>query len=585
MTSQGMVACALLCVPILGGVFTARAGADLLLNEVLYDPVGADQGLEFVELWNPDTSAVSLAGIVLEGGDGASPGTWVPLYAGSAGDSVPAGSPYLIAGGSLIAPLQNGPDAVRLRRAGVVLDLLGYGALTGAGLFEGAPTPDVASGESLARVDDGRDTDSNAGDWAAEPNPTPGTANHPDVRLSLSRSGIGLAPEVPWPGEVVTLRATVWNLGRLAVPAERWRLEVSVRRGAGGDSSWPAPATIGPGRAIASGDSAVLESTFLAPAAGRFDLRSLLRDLDAPSGGTDRTGRAGAIADTAFLSSRSEVGPLEVHEYAFRDRGAGEWIELLAREAVSDVGAFTLSDAEGRPCAIDRGASPRSLPAGELLVIAESPERVRSAYALPESLVIGCSGGWPALNDTDGEDGLADRVRLLDRSGIPSDAVPYRASYSARGSSIERLGPSLPSASPGAWAESIDPSGGTPGRPNSMHVGAVLVRGGDALLYAETPAVRRVPGSAVVPAILQLTENARGRRLRVLVHDLLGRPRRLLIDGQRVLGEGAFLWDGRDDRGEPVAPGIYVVRAETLPDGGEPARSASLALRVVEGRP
>ncbi len=83
------------------------------------------------------------------------------------------------------------------------------------------------------------------------------------------------------------------------------------------------------------------------------------------------------------------------------------------------------------------------------------------------------------------------------------------------------------------------------------------------------------------PVVLAFGEVARGRRVRVFVHDLLGRPRRRLVDGQRVLGEAAFVWDGRDDAGEPVPAGTYVARAETIPDGAEPARSGNLALTVV----
>jgi flagellar basal-body rod modification protein FlgD len=54
------------------------------------------------------------------------------------------------------------------------------------------------------------------------------------------------------------------------------------------------------------------------------------------------------------------------------------------------------------------------------------------------------------------------------------------------------------------------------------------------------------------------------------------------VEGQRVLGEAAFVWDGRDDAGDPVPAGAYVARAETIPDGAEQARSENLALTVVD---
>jgi len=310
-----------------------------------------------------------------------------------------------------------------------------------------------------------------------------------------------------------------------------------------------------------------------APPPGRFALRLTVRDLG---------GEPAALADTAILESRSTAGPLVVNEIAFRDRGAGEWVELIAREEVLDLGFFALSDASGRAYGIDRGPTPRAAHAGEILVLAQSPALLRASYSLPDEAVLGCLGGWGALNDTDGADGFADRVRVVDAAGAPSDVVPYRAGYTARDGSLERLGTMLPSAAPSSWTESIDPRAGTPARPNSIQAPAKGVGGRGALLIASARVVRRAPGSPVAPVVLRFSEEARGSRIRVLVHDLLGRSRRLLVDGQRVLGGGAFLWDGRDDQGTPVPAGIYLVRAETIPDNGEPAKSEALTLAVVD---
>jgi hypothetical protein len=169
----------------------------------------------------------------------------------------------------------------------------------------------------------------------------------------------------------------------------------------------------------------------------------------------------------------------------------------------------------------------------------------------------------------------------VDSLGIPCDVVPYRSSYAERDGSIERLGAALPSASPNSWAESIDPHAGTPGRPNSLAAPPRGTGSHGALLLASTRVVRRRAGASVASVVLAFGEEARGRRVRVLVHDLLGRRRRLLVDGQRVVGDAAFVWDGRDDAGAQVPAGTYIVRAETIPDGNEPARSGNLALTVV----
>ena len=574
------VTCLLAIVLAFTLALVRAASADILLNEVLYDPAGDDQGTEFVELWNPDSVAQTLAGVLVEAGDGARPGTWTTVYAGLAGDTIPPHGSFLVAGSGLVGALQNGPDAVRLSRDGRVLDLLGYGALTATELFEGAPAPDAGSGQSLARRNDGLDSGVNAADWDVEPIPTPGRANHPDVRLAFVRAATVVMPEVPWPGDLVRVRVAVRNAGRLAVSSARWRVEIDLASAVEmpGETAWPSrPAAQTAGVAIAAGESAGVDLSFFAPPPGPFFARARLAD-------TVEDPLSAEIADTTLAALRSTAGPAVVNEVAFRDTGAGEWVEFFLREPIDDVGRISLSDRGARAYAIDRGAAPRAARFGELLVVAESPELVRARYALSESVVVGLRGGWPALNDAEGPDGIADVVRAFLDQGAPMDAVPYGPSQTARGGSLERLDPSLRSGSPAAWAESIDPAGATPGRPNSLRAPDGGHDGAAALLLASARVLRRGQGADVGAVVLRIGPEAQGERLRVRVHDLLGRPRRLLVDGQRFSGESAFVWDGRDDSGDPVPPGVYLVRAETLPEGDAAPKTAGLTVTVVDRR-
>lgn len=549
--------CALLAPP---------AAGDVLLNEVLYDPEGPDEGAEFVELWNPEDFPVSLEGISIEAGNGASPGSWALLWMGGPADSIPSHAPHLIAGSAVAGTMQNGPDAVRLTRDGAVLDLLGYGALLDPSMFEGSPAPDAPSGQSLARVGDGIDTGVNRDDWAVEPAPTPGRVNHPEIGIAFLKPAILLQPEVPWPGDAVAASVRVRCVGRRALGAGEWSVTLERSESPG------LPLALAPGPPLAPGDSAAVPLPFRAPPArGPFVLRAVLR-----------VSAAGvALLDTARVEVRAGPGPAVVSEFAFRGP-IGEWVEIECVESISDLGALSLSDRSGRPMPIDRGGTPRSAPAGARLVLAESPASVRSRYALPDSVVLGLLGGWPPLNDADGEDGRADVIRLYDGGGPLCDAVPYGSSYADRGGSVERLAPDLPSAARGTWSESIDPSGGTPGRPNSLRVAPGGPGNRGALLAASARSVLRSGGEVRRPVLLRLTSEARGRRLRIDVRDLRGRTRRVLARGQRFAGEAALLWDGRDDGGEPVPPGIYVVRAEADAEDTLPPRATSLALWVAE---
>lgn len=61
---------------------------------------------------------------------------------------------------------------------------------------------------------------------------------------------------------------------------------------------------------------------------------------------------------------------------------------------------------------------------------------------------------------------------------------------------------------------------------------------------------------------LRLSLPAGAARARVVVHDVSGRRVATLHDGPLAPGESRVAWDGRDGRGRPVAPGIYLVSAE-----------------------
>ena len=58
---------------------------------------------------------------------------------------------------------------------------------------------------------------------------------------------------------------------------------------------------------------------------------------------------------------------------------------------------------------------------------------------------------------------------------------------------------------------------------------------------------------------------AEGGTVRLIVHDVLGRKVRTLVDGPRVAGKHTVAWDGRNDSGIPVSSGVYLYR---LSSGG-----------------
>ncbi len=169
--------------------------AQVVLNEVLYDPEGADTGLEFVEIMNCGREPVSLAGWVLESGNGASPDDWTVEWIGGDFDELAPGGLFLVGEDAVVpAPdvvtaldLQNGPDAVRLTDGAAVVDVVGWGEPLFAGYYEGAPAPDVPGGSSLARSPDCFDHAENAHDFIGVPDPHAGRAERRRVRPRARR--------------------------------------------------------------------------------------------------------------------------------------------------------------------------------------------------------------------------------------------------------------------------------------------------------------------------------------------------------------------------------------------------------------
>jgi hypothetical protein len=189
-------------------LWLAAAGsssANLIINEVLYDPEGPDDGLEFVELFNPTDETVSLNCMVLETGNGAGAGDWGLAVEWTDHVYIEPGRFFVVGERAVTPPpdwvcdldLQNGPDACRLTYGESVLDLVGWGAHTFPEYYEGAPCEDAASGSSVARIPDGADSQDNAADFRPVSPPTPGRRNMCEVDAGLVAGSLSVSPPLP----------------------------------------------------------------------------------------------------------------------------------------------------------------------------------------------------------------------------------------------------------------------------------------------------------------------------------------------------------------------------------------------------
>lgn len=156
----------------------ASAAGNIVISEVLYDPVLSETNGEAVELYNPTANDMDISSYVIKTESSAADAV-LP-----AGSIIPAGGYFLIAdtGWSAGKDDASWPDAdyeeaitltntnagvALLDSAGMTIDAVGWGNASeiGSGLYEGMPAAHVASGKSLARIAL-QDTNNNAADFA-----------------------------------------------------------------------------------------------------------------------------------------------------------------------------------------------------------------------------------------------------------------------------------------------------------------------------------------------------------------------------------------------------------------------------------
>jgi hypothetical protein len=163
--------------------------------------------------------------------------------------------------------------------------------------------------------------------------------------------------------------------------------------------------------------------------------------------------------------------------------------------------------------------------------------------------------GWEALSSDD-------TVVLLDEFGTPMDRFTYERSWGGeRGVSLERVRPDMPPQDAGNWGSSVAPEGSTPGRVNSIHLGAVPAAG----RLTVTPNPFTPNGDGTDDRAVVRVELPVGRATaRLTVFDLEGRVRAVLADHTALSSESEFLWDGAGSDGAPLPSGLYIIYLEAI---------------------
>lgn len=549
---------------IIAGVFScATCRAQVVINEVYYDHPGRDEGWEFIELYNGGAETRDLTGFTLESIDGAT-GRKTAVWSAPAGFMI-APEGYLCIAGAYRAPAPqlllkgsfgNGPDAVRLLSAGMTVDLVGYGNLAFADLYEGSPAPLIEPGSSLARKPDGSDTDRNDVDFVPA-DPTPGKKNFcaRDVALGIESRGL-----LPCRGAPFEIKVKLVNCG-----LEPFRSRVSILAEALCDGREAAEGRAELDLALHVAGSDSVRISLSPPAAAALDVRAWL------SGAPDENPEN----NSSVVRLATSPGAVVINEIMYRPReGGSEWIELEgASGAPVNLKSWTICDATERRRVIAK--EDVRLKTGEFLILAQDSAAFAAEHPGCHAPVRKLSGSWPSLNDTDSE-GFAEAIEIFDSSGVLVERITYKNLLgSERGRSIERVSESACSGSPGGiWHRSADPSGSTPGQDNSIH--GEPAPSASSLRVDPNPFCPRTARAAVISGSLRAGETG----FRVRIFDMGGAEVRRIFAENGGAPSFSCRWDGRGNDGSPARTGLYVCLVEYVRTGGGVCRKEKTCIAV-----
>ena len=317
---------------------------------------------------------------------------------------------------------------------------------------------------------------------------TTGTLRIDDVSIGarqaddLALASLRFRPPRPREGEPVTAAGTVRNAG--FAPAAGYALEVYVD--ADNDSIPSAAERVGTVAAtapLAPGDSAVYEVPL--PVQPPGSVRCIGLVVFTPDG-NPANNRSDMLLETG-----AGPGSVAVNEVMYAPAAPEpEWVEIVSvRSDTLDLGGWSVSD--NQPASRHGiSARPLLLPPGAHLVLTGDSLALREARPGIHGRIVAVAG-FPALNNT------GDAVVLFDAAGLPVDSIAYLPSWggSAEGRSLERIDALAGPLDPRNWNSSLDSTGATPGRANS------IARADTDLAVTPLPDVTIPPGTPFQPTI------------------------------------------------------------------------------------
>lgn len=370
---------------------------------------------------------------------------------------------------------------------------------------------------------------------------TPGRANsvHPIVN-DLSLDSLRVDPAEPVWGEPITVQIFVTNAG--FGPARGIALSLYDDL----DLSAPGAMLAKIGSAtVASVDEGERSDATVEWSGAPPGIHRIVAKVDTDG---DSLNNSGAVT----LTVRHSQPLVIISEYLANptSQGPGEWVEITnVADFAINLRATRIGDSSGASV-LPPDVSVMS--PGAFWVLTESEAAFRAFYPLFTGSLVQIPG-WRDLNNS------GDRIRLLGAAGEIIDSLSLRTLYDGN-RSVERLELSATFAGPDDWARSVDPSGATPGQPNSVNRDQT---GSFEVSVSPNPIYLSAEQSAQIAYRMEI-----GELLTLRIYDRAGHLVRTIAD-KMPAATGTTFWNGTTNAGGHVDPGAYILLARSEPRGTE----------------
>ena len=161
-------------------------------------------------------------------------------------------------------------------------------------------------------------------------------------------------------------------------------------------------------------------------------------------------------------------------------------------------------------------------------------------------------------------------IKVSDVLNNTIDSVYYNPKWhnnnlsDTKGYSLERINIGLPSTLQSNWSSCANPLGGTPGQKNS-----IFIQNNKESSLSVSPNPFSPDGDGYEDfTIIKYKLKANTSQIRVKIYDVKGRVVRSLSNNQFSNSESQIVFDGKDDSGQKLRIGIYVVYLEAVDDTG-----------------